>query len=96
MPPETDGELSGRTQRRDGGERPAYHFKALRAIEQLLSGRQPIDVPGALMVARHALKVCPSCGGELSVQRFSAHDSFVGLDTSVKYCTECEWEGEPE
>jgi hypothetical protein len=30
-------------------------FQALQAIEAILDGRQPKDVPGAVMVARHAI-----------------------------------------
>ena len=36
-------------------ERVAYLEKAMRAVEQVLSGRQLVDVPGALMVIRNAL-----------------------------------------
>ena len=32
------------------------HSDALAAIEQVLNGAQPVDIPGALMVARSALK----------------------------------------
>lgn len=39
---------------------------------------------------------CPECGGEIGVQTWLAHECSVGCDTSQRYCTECEWKGDPE
>lgn len=44
-------------------ERIAYLEKSLRAIVVVLDGRQPKDMPGALMVARHALTQPSISGG---------------------------------
>lgn len=38
---------------------------------------------------------CPECGGETGVQKWTAADCVHG-DTSIRYCIECDWRGEPE
>lgn len=40
--------------------------------------------------------LCPECYGETAVQTWKAGECAAGCDTSVRYCLECDWTGEPE
>lgn len=45
--------------------------------------------------AADAEEVCPQCGGETGVQKWTAAECVHG-DTSVRYCIECDWKADPE
>lgn len=38
---------------------------------------------------------CPKCGGDTEVARYGPECS-AGCDTSVEWCLECGWQGDPQ
>jgi hypothetical protein len=62
------------------------------AWESEVSGRELMDAQDALQAMREAAGDCPKCGGFVETN----HTEYMGIETFVRYCTECTWEGKPE
>lgn len=48
----------------------------------------------AEILVKQADEVCPECGGEIHIHHHEA--TFAIPECSIKHCSECDWEGEPE
>lgn len=62
------------------------------AHESEVSGREMMDAQDALQAAREASGQCPKCGAFCE----TSHTEYMGIETFVRFCSECDWEGKPE
>ena len=62
------------------------------AFESEHSGRELMDAQDALQAAREVNGQCPKCGGEMETW----HTDYMGIETFIRDCMECDFQGAPE
>ncbi len=73
----------------DGNEQQA---DMQEAYESEVSGREMMDAQDCLEASREAAGLCPKCGACCETN----HTVWMNIETFVRVCTECDWEGKPE
>jgi ssDNA-binding Zn-finger/Zn-ribbon topoisomerase 1 len=51
-----------------------------------------MDAQDALQTAREVNGQCPKCGGEMETW----HTEYMGIETFIRACIECDYQGVPE
>ena len=73
----------------DGNEQQA---DMQEAYESEINGREWMDAQDAIQTAREVAGQCPKCGGEMETN----HTEYMNIETFVRVCMECDYQGAPE